>query len=182
MLEIWLWLKFRCKEHKAAFSRRKTHVLTFYITLRLGRVSSCGRGWVYLQFVRVCPHTNMSVLGLLRTPPPSWKALNQCDTLVNSPASSQAKPMCLGKSGWGRDSWRRRQRYGSSRPAEGTWTLWEGRLFVMGMSWESPKPRAKCEICIFLFHFTPFLRDLCVDAASKALGSSPAELADLLLN
>lgn len=102
MLEIWLWLKFRCKEHKAAFSRRKTHVLTFYITLHLGRVSSCGRGWVYLQFVRVCPHTNMSVLGLLRTPPPSWKALNQCDTLVNSPASSQAKPMCLGKSGWGR--------------------------------------------------------------------------------
>lgn len=34
----------------------------------------------------------------------------------------------------------------------------------------------------FLFHFTPFLRDLCVDAASKALGSSPVELADLLLN
>lgn len=53
----------------------------------------------------------------------------------------------------------------------------------MGMSGEWPYPKqTKYKICIFLFHFIPFLWDLFVVATSKALGSSPVGLADLLLN
>lgn len=77
MLEIWLWLKFTCKEHKAAFSRRKIHILIFYINLKLGRVSrcrnrhmaTCGRGWVHLQLVCVSTHQHLCTGSFM---PPSF--------------------------------------------------------------------------------------------------------------